>query len=253
LDVNLARSIGSRLRPVVLRLAGLPAVPTLASLRARHTEWSLVSSADDLQPQPTDALLDLLLAGAEAARHIQLEQLVARGMPEQARYISQWPGEHYRLLAGLVKVMQPRKIVEIGTATGMSALALLSTAAAGADLVTYDLVEWSSYPESVLRPEDFGKQMSQRLLDLSDPDAFQSQIEVLGEAQLIFIDGPKDGLFEPRFSELLVGALRGRPSILVYDDIRLVNMLQFWRDLPLAKLDATSLGHWSGTGLASLA
>jgi predicted O-methyltransferase YrrM len=253
LGVNLARSIRSRLRPVALRVAGLPPVPTFGGLAARHTEWSLVSSADDLQPQPTDALMGLLLAGSEAARHIQLEQLASRCTPEQARYIRQWPGEHYRLLAGLVKVMQPRKIVEIGTATGMSALALLAFAPPETELVTYDLIEWSSYPESVLRPEDFGKQITQRLMDVSRPDVFESQKDVLAEAQIMFIDGPKDGLFEPRFTDLLVSELRGRSTILVYDDIRLVNMLQFWRELPLAKLDATSLGHWSGTGLASVA
>jgi hypothetical protein len=90
-------------------------------------------------------------------------------------------------------------------------------------------------------------------MDVSRPDVFESQKDVLAEAQIMFIDGPKDGLFEPRFTDLLVSELRGRSTILVYDDIRLVNMLQFWRELPLAKLDATSLGHWSGTGLASVA
>lgn len=32
-------------------------------------------------------------------------------------------------------------------------------------------------------------------------------------------------------------------------DIRLWNMPAFWRDVPLPKLDLTSFGHWSGTGV----
>jgi hypothetical protein len=38
----------------------------------------------------------------------------------------------------------------------------------------------------------------------------------------------------------------------VVDDIRLLEMVQLWRDLPYDKIDATSLGHWSGTGLLRL-
>jgi hypothetical protein len=40
-----------------------------------------------------------------------------------------------------------------------------------------------------------------------------------------------------------------RRRVVVFDDIRVLPMLQLWRDLPFPKLDATSLGHWSGTGL----
>jgi predicted O-methyltransferase YrrM len=34
------------------------------------------------------------------------------------------PGEHYRLLAALVKLLQPERVLEIGTFHGLSALAL---------------------------------------------------------------------------------------------------------------------------------
>ena len=35
----------------------------------------------------------------------------------------------------------------------------------------------------------------------------------------------------------------------MFDDIRLLNMIEQWRALPRPKLDLTSFGHWSGTGL----
>jgi hypothetical protein len=37
--------------------------------------------------------------------------------------------------------------------------------------------------------------------------------------------------------------------ILVLDDIRLWTMLEIWRSVSWPKLDVTSFGHWSGTGM----
>jgi predicted O-methyltransferase YrrM len=196
--------------------------------------------------------MGLLLEAAKEARNISLEVVVARATSrQQAILLQQWPGEHYRLLAGLVRALSPHQIVEIGTATGMSALALLSTASDHAQLTTYDLLAWKSFQDTVLMDHDFGPRLQQRLADLSRPDIFDRESETLGSADLIFIDGPKDGTFETLATSSIIKVLAGRPAILVYDDIRVMNMVQFWRDLPLPKLDATSLGHWSGTGLAS--
>jgi hypothetical protein len=38
----------------------------------------------------------------------------------------------------------------------------------------------------------------------------------------------------------------------MFDDTRLPSMLKFWRELDYPKLDFTSFGHWSGTGLVEL-
>ncbi len=35
----------------------------------------------------------------------------------------------------------------------------------------------------------------------------------------------------------------------MFDDIRVWNMLEIWRGIRRPKLDLTSFGHWSGTGL----
>jgi predicted O-methyltransferase YrrM len=234
------------------RLRRLPLLRASGVVNARHSEWSVISSADDLVPEPTDVLLGLLLEASNEARRISLEVEARRAAStQQAVLLRQWPGEHYRLLAGLVRVLAARKIVEIGTASGMSALALLSTAPDDALLTTYDLLDWRSFPDTVLNEADFGPRLQQRLADLSQLDTFDKEREILRSADLIFIDGPKDGKFESVATRSLIKVLAGRTAILVYDDIRVMNMVQFWRELPLPKLDATSLGHWSGTGLAS--
>ncbi len=223
------------------RLLGSPPVS------ARHVEWSAIASTDDEHSQPTDDLLGLALAAAAGARRLRLDEIAERCQtPLEASWVNQWPGEHYRLLAALVEVADVDRAIEVGTYTGMGALALAS---AGAHVQTYDLVPWDRFSHTLLRQEDFDDRISQRIGNLADQDYFDSQLDDLLAAGLILVDGPKDGFFEPAFLSKLLAVLRPG-QLLVVDDIRKLEMLQTWRDISLPKLDLTSLGHWSGTGLA---
>lgn len=164
-------------------------------------------------------------------------------------YVRTWPGEHYRLLAGMCSVLRPRLSVEVGTFTGLGALALAQDCP---KVVTYDLLSWETFPTTALNGADFASgSIEQRLCDLSDPAMFAANRDVLAQAELLFIDGPKDGTFEPKFLEILVPVVRETGALLVFDDIRVLPMVRLWRELALPKLDLTSFGHWSGTGLAS--
>jgi hypothetical protein len=105
----------------------------------------------------------------------------------------------------------------------------------------------------VLRDSDFsGGRLQQRLGDLADPDVLARELETLQGADLLFVDGPKDGRWERAFCSSVLPLLDDRPRLAVFDDIRLLEMVQLWRDLPYPKLDATSVGHWSGTGLVQI-
>lgn len=210
-----------------------------------------MSSAVDLHPRPTRELIELGIAAAGAAVDSDLSAIAARCDPHLARWIELWPGEHYKLLAGLVSVVKPASVVEIGTFQGPGSLALLHGLPEQSHLVTFDVIPWAEIEGTVLRPEDFaGGRIQQRIGDLSDPEVFAQHRDVLLEADLVFMDAPKDGVFEPAFLELAVPLWRGSRRLLVIDDIRLAPMLQLWRDLPFPKLDLTSFGHWSGTGIA---
>jgi predicted O-methyltransferase YrrM len=167
--------------------------------------------------------------------------------------MSVFPGEHYRLLASIVKILQPELAVEVGTFTGLSALAMLTTLPRHGRLITYDLIPWNQINESALRPSDFADdRLEQRIGDLTERSFFEGNREVLSAATLFFLDGPKDGRFEPDLTKLLRSLARDRRALLVFDDIRIWKMLSFWRGLQMPKLDLTSFGHWEGTGLAYL-
>ena len=116
-------------------------------------------------------------------------------------------------------------------------------------VTTFDLIPWSSIPFSVLRPDDFGPRLEQRLGDLADPRVFAANADVLADADMIFVDAAKDGVFEYRFLPRLLALRPARPQLVVLDDVRVLPMLNLWRELPLPKLDIASFGHWSGTGL----
>jgi predicted O-methyltransferase YrrM len=223
----------------------MPALP----VEARHAEWSVISSVDDLAP-PSDALVELLLAAGGIARGVDLAELEARSPAETARFVRTWPGEHYRLLPALATAFGASHVVEIGTFRGHGTLALLSALPAGGSLVTYDLEPWDRVTGSVLRAEDFGARLEQRLADVADETALERELPVLARAELIFVDGPKDGVFEPAFVRSVLPRLRDRRRLVVFDDIRLLPMVRLWRELDYPKLDATSFGHWSGTGIA---
>jgi len=221
-------------------------------LAARHAEPSMIASADD-EARPSPRLLALARDAAAAAEAIALEHLDER-LPPGERWHRVWPGEHYRLLAGLVEVLRPRAVLEIGTATGLSALALLARLGADGQLVTFDLVPWREYPGTVLRDEDFEDgRLTQELDALSSGPAAEKHRPLLESADLIFVDAAKDGRQERAFLDRFERtSFRGDP-VVVFDDIRQWKMLRTWREVARPKLDLTSFGHWSGTGLVDYA
>ncbi|MGH9277652.1 MAG: O-methyltransferase, partial [Acidimicrobiales bacterium] len=216
--------------------------------------WSALDPRATYDQEPSPALVGLALDAAREAAGLRLERLEARASDAGSRFagwVNQYPGEHYRLLAAFCRVMRPRTIVEIGTYTGASALALVEASAADARVVTYDIIPAAEIEGSLLAEADFADgRLEQRIGDLAQPAFWASEQELFGEADIVFLDGPKDGVFEPHMLEKLANLDRTRPFLLVVDDIRFLEMLEPWARFPSPKLDLTSFGHWSGTGVA---
>ncbi|MBI2298348.1 MAG: methyltransferase [Armatimonadetes bacterium] len=236
-------SLRERVRRRLLR--GLLPPPVTAP----GAQYSMVYSAHEECPPPGRRLVEVGLEAARLALDVDLSALSAR-LPEPPDYPAVWPGEHYKLLAGLMQVLQPAVTVEIGTGGGHASLVFCDYAPEGGRVVTFDLVPWQEYPGSVLRAEDFADgRLVQWTDDLRSEAVFEAHRELLEGAGLIFLDAAKDGQMEPVLLDRL-GTLRCRqPTFLLLDDTRVWNMLAVWQRLRKPKLDLTSLGHWSGTGL----
>jgi predicted O-methyltransferase YrrM len=208
-----------------------------------------VASLDDELAGPSERLLDVAQSVLPVARRISMERVSAR-ISSGPKYSDVWPGEHYKLLAALLQVMAVKRVVEIGTYQGLGTLSLMETLPADGSLVTLDIVPYHEIPGVTLRPNDFeDPRLTQAVADITIDDDYARQAENLRRADLIFVDAAKDGHQERVFLERFEQVGFTNSPIVVFDDIRVSNMLQIWRDIRRPKLDVTSFGHWSGTGL----
>jgi len=217
--------------------------------QARHSEVSMIFSLDDDPSRPSDYLVSVALEAVRKAQEINLDDLCAR-MKAPPYYPNIWPGEHYKLLAGLMLSLKPRLVVEIGTSMGLSALAMKKNLPPESKIFTFDIRDWKSDPDYFLREEDFADgRLVQFLDDLSQLAVFSKHGDTLKNADFIFLDASKDGVTEKKFLENFQLVPFRDGMLILLDDIRLWNMLKIWRDISMPKLDLTSFGHWSGTGI----
>ena len=120
-------------------------------------------------------------------------------------------------------------------------------------LVTFDLLSWKTFGKSWLCEDDFASgRVRQELCDLKEPEVFARHAELIAEAGLIFIDGPKDIVFEQAVFGYLREQRVNHRRIVVFDDIKGPFVDRFWRSIDLPKLDITSFGNWNGTGIVEL-
>jgi predicted O-methyltransferase YrrM len=172
---------------------------------------------------------------------------------EQRTYAKMPIGEHYRLLNAIVTMLssnkKPTRVVEIGTFTGMSAITML-TANENIEIVTFDIAPWHTVKDSVLKSEDFETgRLKQIISDLSDEKEWLKYIDFVREADFIFVDGPKDGVFELNFENKLLKLDFNDLSLILLDDIYFKSMRNFWDSIECPKIDLSCIGHASGSGL----
>ena len=172
-------------------------------------------------------------------------------------FANAFPGDHYRLLAGLVYNLDrsngPLTLIDIGTHMGTSARTMLDYSAPEDKVITFDIDHWQSYATTYLKEEDFEERLTQHLVDLKESANFNEFSETLMNADFIMCDGPKDGIFEKRFYSLLSTLnFPVKDRWLFLDDIRFPSEMPSWRLICSPKIDLTSFGHFSGTGLVNI-
>jgi predicted O-methyltransferase YrrM len=206
-----------------------------------------VMSAEASPEKPDDYLFELASQLLSLCRHISLPLLKERRAPE---LVNLWPGEHYRLLAALVRILRPRSIVEFGTFSGLSTLAMVPEMVEDSRIVTFDVVPWNRVENTYLCESDFRSgAVVQEIANVADATEFAKHQRLICTADLLFVDGPKDGIFEPRLFEHFQDVPLKPGTLVVLDDMHFFNLLSVWRGIARPKLDITGFGHWSGTGL----
>ena len=116
-----------------------------------------------------------------------------------------------------------------------------------------DLVEFNNDIDELSEKLSMTGFEVESLEDLSEQAVFDHHAQSLETADLIFCDAPKDGKFEYKFLNYLSQyPFNERSRYLVLDDIRFLNMAPLWRQIDSPKLDLTSFGHWSGTGIVDI-
>jgi len=215
----------------------------------RHQEYSTISCVDDDPCRPSERLMDISLKAIEQARKVDLSW-VSKRMRSGPYWPDIWPGENYKLLAGLVTVHKPRRVIEIGTLAGWSALSMKGSLPPGSELITVDIVPWKEIKDTTFIPSDFEDGTLRQVIgDLSEPAFFNRFAETLSGCDLLFVDAPKNVVFERALLEQLYRIRLPANALVIFDDIRNWNMLKIWREISRPKLDLTSFGHWTGTGI----
>lgn len=153
------------------------------------------------------------------------------------------PKQHYRLLAHLSTLVGDGPIVAVGTHRGASALAL---SYGGRTVHSFDVVDKTSG-----RPRP--AHVHHHVDDVFDLVGRGRWLSTLLGSSLIVIDvDPHDGAREYEFVDWL--RTSGYRGLIVLDDIWYFKPMRdhlWYRIEPRHRVDATSVGHWSGTGLVS--
>lgn len=215
---------------------------------AADKRFSALFATIDQPGQPTPELLNFGISCAADALSIDLTSVSSR-IKKGHNYIDIFPGEHYKLLAAIVKKRQPSVVVELGTHLGYSALCMKQCMPAGAQIYTFDVIPWNRFEDTILEEEDFQSGLTQFTDDLTKWEEVERHRAMLEQADIIFMDALKDGKQEYLFLDNFSRLQFKKKCLFMFDDIRLWNMLDIWYNLDKPKLDLTSFGHWSGTGL----
>lgn len=214
-----------------------------------YSQRSIIVPTESWLSSSNERLIDIALEAVRHARKIDHSDIVSK-MEEYPYWPNIWPGEHYKLLSGLIQALQPKLVIEIGTATGYSAIAMKKFISPQSKIITFDIIPWNEFPKCILKDEDFSDgRLEQIIGDLSDPKIFADYSGILAKADFVFIDAAKDGIQEQIFIDHFKTLQYHNKPIFMFDDIRLMNMIDIWNNLNKPKLDLTSFGHWAGTGL----
>lgn len=172
------------------------------------------SPADQIKSVPlTPALYDYIVAQAEPPTSVQ-DRLIARtralGGPAQM----QIPHEQAVLLTLLARLTGARHIVEVGTFTGYSTLALAEGLVPGGDLLTCDISsEWTAIAREAWEEAGVGDRIDLRIAPALDT---LRSLPAEPYIDIVFLDADKSG-YRAYWEELVPRVRQG--GLLLADNV----------------------------------
>ena len=217
--------------------------------RANDHELVGVPPQSDLSPSLPMDRLALITEAVHGSTSVDFSsELTGFNLEEDRTWFDMWPGEHYKFLRSLAKVMQPKLALDIGTYHGASALAITPYSE---QVFTYDIVPLDKIGNAYANFLELNPNTVQEIGDLANPEFYEMHISRIRDADLVIIDGPKDGVFEYKLVPKVVNDMKAG-SLLVLDDIRFSNMKDLWMAVDRPRIDVGSFAHSSGTGIVFL-
>ena len=212
--------------------------------------YSAYYSQDQTHVPVSDSFFTKVIESVAQARAINREKYIAESLKDE--HFNIYPGEHYKLLSALVENFSVSQSFEIGSFRGLGTLALLGSDTKSRSVITNDLVPFEQF-DSVIPQKMFrNDSITQLIGNLLEDDFFLNSESKLKTSDLIFLDGPKDGIFEYQMLRRLASLQFSNTKLLIIDDINFANMISLWRSIASPKIDLTSFGHWSGTGIVEI-
>lgn len=143
--------------------------------------------------------------------------------------------EHYKLLAYISTLYENETILDIGTYKGCSALALSYNK--NNKVISFDLTD-----------DPLCVKYTENISYIVDDVTSKTYKDTIINSPFIMLDTNHDGSFENYFHKYLE-SINWKGTLLL-DDILLNNQMKdYWNSIKQEKINITSLGHWSGTGL----
>lgn len=165
--------------------------------------------------------------------------------------INSHPGEHYRYLAAICKIKQPKSIIEIGTGSGISTKILHEFS--DAKVYSFDIFDITPNNSYLTEEEINSNKLDLINENLIKKEVFQKYKKIIENADLIFLDASKSGILEDKLlKNFTTATFKNESTLLVIDDIKFLTMFKVWEKIKSEKFDASSLAHWSGTGLVHI-
>ena len=149
---------------------------------------------------------------------------------------------YYQWLSCLIKVVNPKQIVELGPASGISTIAMATQLDKDAKLYSVDIdksLAWKwmkyDYPQvTKILGDDLDIKIWPKKVDLSKTDIWF--IDTLHTKEQL---EKEIKLYSPFFK---------KGAIVVLDDIRMEGLWDVWNSLLYDKCETTFPNHWSGFG-----